>query len=131
MCSLIAKLHLSVVRAPFDCCCLVTKSYPDSFVTPWTIAHQAPLAWDSPSKNTGVGCHFLLQGIFLTQGSNPRLLRWQMGSLPPGKPTVWITYLLRKKRVNITSVFSFHYLMKWFTSFSLLLIQFMAMSSKS
>ena len=26
---------------------------------------------DSPSKNTGVGCHFLLQGIFPTQGSNP------------------------------------------------------------
>ena len=26
--------------------------------------------WDSPSKNTGVGCHFLLQGIFLTQGLN-------------------------------------------------------------
>jgi len=25
--------------------------------------------WDSPGKNTGVGCHFLLQGIFLTQGS--------------------------------------------------------------
>ena len=31
-------------------------------------------AWHSPSKNTGVGCHSLLQGIFLTQGSNPRLL---------------------------------------------------------
>ena len=30
--------------------------------------------WDSSSKNTGVGCHFLLQGIFLTQGSNPCLL---------------------------------------------------------
>ena len=28
---------------------------------------------DSPGKNTGVGCHFLLQGIFLTQGSNPGL----------------------------------------------------------
>ena len=26
--------------------------------------------WDSPDKNTGVGCDFLLQGIFLTQGSN-------------------------------------------------------------
>ena len=26
--------------------------------------------WDSPSKNTGVGSHSLLQGIFLTQGSN-------------------------------------------------------------
>ena len=29
---------------------------------------------DSPGKNTGVGCHFLLQGIFLTQGLNPGLL---------------------------------------------------------
>ena len=27
--------------------------------------------WDSPGKNTGVGCHALLQGIFPTQGSNP------------------------------------------------------------
>ena len=30
--------------------------------------------WNSPSKNTGVGCHFLLQGIFPTQGLNPGLL---------------------------------------------------------
>ena len=30
--------------------------------------------WDSPGKNTGVGCHALLQGIFLTQGLNPCLL---------------------------------------------------------
>ena len=30
--------------------------------------------WDSLGKNTGVGSHFLLQGIFLTQGSNPSLL---------------------------------------------------------
>ena len=29
--------------------------------TPWTAAHQAPRPWDSPGKNTGVGCHFLLQ----------------------------------------------------------------------
>ena len=35
-------------------------------VTPWTIAPQAPLSMDFPGKNTGVGCHFLLQGIFLT-----------------------------------------------------------------
>ena len=28
---------------------------------------------DSPGKNTGVGCHFVLQGIFLTQGSNSGL----------------------------------------------------------
>ena len=30
---------------------------------------------DSPSKNTGVGCHALLQGIFTTQGLNPGLLQ--------------------------------------------------------
>ena len=46
-------------------CGLVAKSCP-TLGTPWTVACQAPLAWDSPGKNTGVGCHFLLQGIFST-----------------------------------------------------------------
>jgi len=39
--------------------------------------------WDSPGKKTGVGFHFLLQGIFPTQGSNPHilhLLHWQTNS---------------------------------------------------
>ena len=50
--------------------------------------------WDFPDKNTGVGCHFLLQGSFSTQGWNPHLLRllhWQVDSLPlapPGKPVL-------------------------------------------
>ena len=39
---------------------LVTKSCP-TLVTPWTAALQAPLFIGFPSKNTGVGCHFLLQ----------------------------------------------------------------------
>ena len=40
------------------------------FVTPRIVAYQAPLCpWDFPGKNTGVGCHFLLQGFFPTQGS--------------------------------------------------------------
>ena len=45
------------------------------FVTPWTPCAPTRLLcpWDSPGKNTGVGCHFLLQGIFPTQGSNPGL----------------------------------------------------------
>ena len=30
--------------------------------------------WDFPGKNIGVGCHFLLQGIFPSQGLNPHLL---------------------------------------------------------
>ena len=48
--------------------------------------------WDFPGKNTGVGCHFLLQVIFPTQGQNPHLLsflHWQVDSLPPhhlGRP---------------------------------------------
>ena len=31
------------------------------FATPWTVAYQAPLSCDFPSKNTGIGCHFFLQ----------------------------------------------------------------------
>ena len=45
-----------------------------SFVTPWAVACTRLLRpWDFLGKSTGVGCHFLLQGIFLTQGSNPGL----------------------------------------------------------
>ena len=36
---------------------------------------------DSPGKNTGVGFHFLLQGVFLTPGLNPQLLHRQVDSL--------------------------------------------------
>ena len=43
--------------------------------TPWTVAYQLLHQWGSPGKNTGVGCRFLLQGIFPTQGSNPGLPR--------------------------------------------------------
>ena len=44
---------------------------------------------DFPGKNTGVGCHFLLQGIFSAQGSNPGLLHYQADFFttePPGMP---------------------------------------------
>ena len=43
------------------------------FVTPSTVAHRLLRPWDFPSKNTGVGCRFLLQEIFPTQRSNPGL----------------------------------------------------------
>ena len=39
-------------------------------------------AWDFPDRNTGVNCHFLFQGIFLTQGLNLYLLHWQVDSFP-------------------------------------------------
>ena len=65
------------------------------FAALWTVAPRLLSPWDSPEKNTGVGCHSLIQGIFSTQGSNPHLLcvlHWQAGSLPlapPGKPSYW------------------------------------------
>ena len=44
------------------------------FATPWTVACQTPLSVEFSGKNTGVCCHFLLQGIFLTQGWKLHLL---------------------------------------------------------
>ena len=53
------------------------------FATPWTVCTDRFLClWDFPGNNTGVGHHFLFQGIFPTQGLNPHLLHWQMDSLP-------------------------------------------------
>ena len=65
------------------CCCYLVVSdslRPHGRSPPGSSVHE-----DSPGKNTGVGSHALLQGIFLTQGSNLRLLHllhWQAGSLP-------------------------------------------------
>ena len=68
---------------------------------------------DSPGTNTEVGCHFLLQGIFPTQGSNPHLLQWQAGSLllvPSGKPWEYssLNFLTRAAQspVQLLGVFS-------------------------
>ena len=61
------------------------------FVTPWTVARQAPLSMGFSRQEHWSGCHALLQGIFPTMELNPHLLRWQVGSLPlapPGKPHI-------------------------------------------
>ena len=62
--------------------------------------------WDFPSKNTGVGCHFLLQGILLTQGPNPcpptssALL---VDSLPLShQESPWLSYQKPKRTLKIT-----------------------------
>ena len=44
-------------------------------MTLWSVAHRLLCPWDSPGENTGVGCQALLQGIFMTQGTNLHLLR--------------------------------------------------------
>ena len=64
---------------------LVTKSCPTlatQLLQPNGLGPARLLCpWDSPGKNTGAGCHALLQGIFLIQALNPRLLHWQADSL--------------------------------------------------
>ena len=65
-------------------CCAYSLIMSDSLRTHGLQPARVLCPWDSPGKNTGVGCQALLQGIFLTQGSNLRLLcllYWQMGSL--------------------------------------------------
>ena len=49
-------------------CMLSPFSCVQLFVIFWTMATRLLYPWDSPGKNTGVGCHVLLQGIFPTQG---------------------------------------------------------------
>ena len=57
-----------VVTLKTESSCSVTKSCPTLYDPTEPTRLLCP--WDSPGKNTGVGCHFLLQGIFLMQGSN-------------------------------------------------------------
>ena len=86
-----ARIYIFLYVYMYVLCAVLSHSV-NSLVTPWTVGHQAPLG-NFPGKNSGAGCHFLLQGISLTQGSNPRLsrfLHWQADSLesttvPPGK----------------------------------------------
>ena len=52
------------------CAVLNCMGYVQLFETLWTVAARLFCSWDSPGKNTGAGCHALLTGIFLTQGSN-------------------------------------------------------------
>ena len=74
------------------CACAKSLQSCPTLSTPWTVARQLLCPWDSPGKNTGVGCYAFLQRIFLIQGLSPHilhLLHWQAGSLPlvpPGKP---------------------------------------------
>ena len=83
---LVSPLCLTLYN-PIDCAC------------------QALCSWDSPGKNTGVGSHFLLQGIFPTQGLNPCLQHFRQtlyhlshqGSLQQPWQSSSVNYMLLKK----------------------------------
>ena len=100
-----AELNYSAVLIPsvqqsdlvtHTCACSVAQSCP----TLWDPMDPVRLLefclWNFAGKNTGAGCHFLLQRIFPTEGSNPRLLcllHWHADSLPLshlGSPNICI-----------------------------------------
>ena len=56
----------------------VCHSVMSDSLRPWALQPSMLLCpWNFPGKNTRISCHFLLQGIFPTQGSNPCLLHWR------------------------------------------------------
>ena len=72
------------------------------------IALQAPLTIGFPGKNTGVGCHFPLQGIFLIQGWNTTILSWQADSLPlnhQGSPYTTVVCDKKKKKKKRAQIY--------------------------
>ena len=67
-------LHFSELLKQLAAAAFQLLSCVQLFVTPSTLAHQAPLSMGFPRQEYWMGRHFLLQGIFPTQGLNPSLL---------------------------------------------------------
>ena len=92
-CSYFGELSSSVLC----CCCVVAKSCPTLLQLSRLQPSSLICPWGYPGKNTGMGYHFLLQGIFLTQGLNPCLLHWQADFLPlshQGSPLLSLTRVI-------------------------------------
>ena len=78
------------------CVCVCVCSIPQLFqlfVTPWTVARQAPLSMGFPDKSTGVGCHFLLWGSSQSRdqtcaSASPEMAGRFSTPEPPGMPQV-------------------------------------------
>ena len=96
-----SRYHLTICGSCSSTCpwCLLrSKSERESrSVTSDSLRPHGLCPWNSPGQNTGVGCHFLLQGIFPTQGSNLGLphCRWILYQLShKGIPRIpeWIAY---------------------------------------
>ena len=93
--SLLNEVHFFIYQGKFEfdgtavlCnlniqyCVLVDSVVSDSLQSHGLQPARLLCPWDFPGKNTGVGCYFILQGIFPTQILNPLLLHWQEDSLP-------------------------------------------------
>ena len=100
------RLMISRVHAKLFQSCPTLRCYG-----PWPARFLCP--WDSPGKNPGVGCHFLLQGIFPTYVSNPHLPCILSGrfftaesSRKPLMTSINLNYLLKIPLLNIHSQIS-------------------------
>ena len=94
------KMILKFIRA--NALCLVAQLCPTLCNPVHCSTPGSSVRGDSPGKNTGVGYHFLLQGNFPTQGSNPSVPHLQADSLlsePPGKPIRENKYVKIAKRI--------------------------------
>ena len=89
------------------CVCVCVCAHAQSCLTLGSpVVHQAPLYMEFSGKNTGVGCRFLLQGIFRVPGLEPPSLVSpvsQMNSLPlsqVGSPNLlsWVVWLVNPRK---------------------------------
>ena len=99
-----------------DCCCCflvaqlcLTLLWPCG-LQPTRLNHP----WNFPGKNTGMGCHFLLQGIFPTQGLNPGLLHFRhiLNHLSHQGSPLCVSYVLD----SVLSAFTFINRLPWWLS---------------
>ena len=108
---------LSFLRA--CCCCQVTSVVSDSVRPPRWQPTRLPRPWDSPGKNTGVGCHFLLQCMKVKSESEVaqscRTLSDPMDCSPPGS----FVHRIFQARVLEWGAITFSVLRAYDTIFSL------------
>ena len=134
----IPQLKREIISCIKHCVLLLSCSVmSNSFVNPWL---GSSVHGDSPGKHThGVGCHFLLQGIFSTQESNPHLLLWQASSLAlshlGSQPAAWTrtkTGLLPKSPRALFVLESIHLLQHHSLQIlTMLMINMMILSNQS
>ena len=79
--------------------CIVLLSYVQLFCDPMDCSPPGSIVHEISRQEYWRGCHFLLQGIFLTQGLNPHFLHWQAESLPLSHREAWYVYKMAQGQV--------------------------------
>ena len=118
------NVRLNVCVYVFSCSFVSDSLWPHGL-------HHARLLhpWDFPGKNARVGCHFLLQGIFLTQGLNLCLLDWLTDSLPLshlGSPNNSVGYIISCMKWQTSTFFQITRHLRQFLLYIRLLILILA-----